>query len=245
MTSFSSKAVHAPTAHRSVEMGEVQPLDNFALMHDLELGPPDVQDRGDVLMHELRSEDDPFVEHLEHSIRANEPDELDPTAPRQAYRHHEARREQPRSEAQPGRELVGGRATERGIAVIGVVKALEAQQPPREVREIAEALAAEEALVEGVVEVLDDTLAPGLAEGDEHRYDPEGQTEPDRPRQPAAVLRDEPVVELEPLGDAQPTPDPDERGRRFGVGLARLQLAGGRPAADVDDVEHVEGDGAT
>lgn len=116
-------------------------------------------------MHQLGPEDDLRVEHVEQAIRADDPDELHPTAPRELLGDAEARVEESRLEAQPRGELRRRRTPERGVAVVGVVEVFEAAHPPGEVRETGEALAAEEALVEGVIEVLDDPLAPGLAEG--------------------------------------------------------------------------------
>ena len=51
---------------------------------------------------------------------------------------------------------------------MGIVEALERAGPLGEVREADEALLAEEALVEGVVEVLDRAVAPRLPGRDEH-----------------------------------------------------------------------------
>lgn len=74
--------VFGPTAHRSVPDGEVQALDDPASVHDLELAAAHMQGRGDVLVDDVGPEDDPLVEHMEQSVRADEPNEFDPAAPR-------------------------------------------------------------------------------------------------------------------------------------------------------------------
>ena len=55
---------------------------------------------------------------------------------------------------------------------------------------------------------------------------------------------DEPVVELEPLGDAEPPPDAWQRARGLEVALALLQLQGRGVAAEIHDRQDVEGDAA-
>ena len=67
--------VFGPTAHRSVSNGEVQALDDAAGVDDLELAAANVQRRGDVLVHDARSEDDPLVEDMEQSVGAEEPND--------------------------------------------------------------------------------------------------------------------------------------------------------------------------
>src|SRR5712691_11086329 len=243
MTSFSLDAVAEPTAHRSVAEPEVEALDRAPGVHDLELAAANMQSRGDVLVHEVGSEDDLLVEHVEQPVGADEPDELDLAAPWQLLGDAHVRIEQSRLEGQPRGVLVGRRSAERGIAVVGVVEVLEPPEPPREMTQVAEALAAEEALVECVIEVLDDPLAPGFPERHENWDHALGEAQPHRRRQGVRAVGDEPVVDLEPLWDAEAPPDPDERGRRRQIALPGLELAGRRAAANVDDVADIERDG--
>jgi len=63
----------------------------------------------------------------------------------------------------------GARPPVAAVAVLVVVEALERARAIAQLRQAAEALLAEEALVKGVVEALDRAVAPRLARGHEHR----------------------------------------------------------------------------
>src|SRR6266511_1090197 len=132
-----------PTAHRALSETELDPLHSSTSMDDVELLAHDPQE----------------------AVGADQPDELDLSLPRQPFRDLEVLRWSSRHEAEARRDLVGRGALERGVAVVGVVEGLEAAQAVEEMTEPAEALAAEEALVEGVVRVLHRPLAPRLGEG--------------------------------------------------------------------------------
>jgi len=86
------------------------------------------------------------------------------------------------------------------VAVMGVVEDLERGRPLREVWQVPEPLGAEEPLVEGVVEVLHDGVAPGLTERDQSDACPERQTHAHRQREMPPATGDRlAVVELSHL----------------------------------------------
>ena len=95
MTSCSRDGLPEPAAHRSVREGEVDLRDRPTLVHYLQLGAADMQDRRDVLVHEVWSEDDPLVHDVEQPVRADESNQLDPAAPRQPRRGRGPRRREP------------------------------------------------------------------------------------------------------------------------------------------------------
>jgi hypothetical protein len=63
----------------------------------------------------------------------------------------------------------GGAPVGGAVAVLAVVEGLERAGADHELLAVGEALLAEEALVEGVVEALDRAVTPRLAGRDEHR----------------------------------------------------------------------------
>ncbi len=153
-------------------------------------------------------------EHVQLGVGANEPDVLDgPGQLRGA-----ALLQRAWLEAGSGLDLVGGGAAQRGVAVLGVVEILEVGHPSGQGGDIGEALGAKEALVEGVVVVLDNSLAPWLGEGDEDRDHALDETEAHhlaevQSRAGERLL----VVELGPHRYPETPPDRSERlddGRR-------------------------------
>jgi hypothetical protein len=92
--------------------------------------------------------------------------------------------------------------------MVGVVELLEDSGLLPEVLGAREALRAEEAFVEDVVEVLDDAVAPRLGEGDEAHPHAQAESEADRKTAMTALaLEGLAVVDLDPSGDPQPAPD--------------------------------------
>lgn len=146
-------------------------------------------------------------------------------------------------EAEAALGLVGRQAAQRRVAVMDVVEGLEGPRAGGQVRQIGEALGAEELAVEGVVEVLDHRVAPWLAEGDEDRRHAERQAHAQESRQVASAARQPGlVVELEPRRQPEPAPDRQQAAAQLGVGLGDDDLAAHRVATEVDHVEHVEAD---
>ena len=128
--------------------------------------------------------------------------------------------------------------------LVGVVEALEGARPPLEMSQAAEALGAKELLVEGVVEVLDDGVAPWLGERNEAHLDAERETGPYRQRQMTApTLEGLPVVELGPTRHTQAAPQGHQAFCHLPLLLALDDLDACSPAAEVDSVEGVEGEG--
>ena len=85
----------------------------------------DVQGRRDAAMHERLGQVDLGAEDLESAIRANESDELDESSTGQGGGRLEVIVRKTRLEAEGALELVRRRALEHGIAMMGVVEALE------------------------------------------------------------------------------------------------------------------------
>src|SRR6266545_4983684 len=165
MTSFMPISSDQPTAHRSVPQPEAEALDPPSEVKDLEGLVGHVEPRGDVFVDLFRVEDDPLTEHVEHAVGADEADELDVATARRRVGDLEVRGRPPRHEAKTRADLVGRRAPDRGVAVVGVVEALEAGHPVAQLTQASEALGAEEALVEGVIEVLERPLPPRRKRG--------------------------------------------------------------------------------
>lgn len=126
---------------------------------------PEVQDRSDVAMHELRWHWELGSQDPQLSVGTDEPDELDQAAARQRGRGREAALEQTRLEAEPLLVFVRGDALENGVAVMRVVEALEGARSPLQMCEVLECLRAEEALVEHIVEVPRPDCATALRRG--------------------------------------------------------------------------------
>jgi hypothetical protein len=96
--------------------------------------------------------------------------------------------------------------------VLSVVEALERQRALDEVGQAVEALLAEEALLECVVEVLDRAIAPGFPRRDEHERDPLVQADPDDLAQ--AGRRDERAAVIQLQASWQPVALPEGVKRR-------------------------------
>ncbi len=96
-----------PTAHRALSETEADALHAPAATDDAQLLATDVEDRGDVLVHEGLGQLDLRAHDPQEAVRADEPDELDPPVPRQLLRDAEVLRWSPRHEAQARADLVG------------------------------------------------------------------------------------------------------------------------------------------
>ena len=95
-------------------------------------------------------------------VGADEADELDPAGRRPTGGDLV---DAQRIAARRGRGLVGRAPVGRLVAVLAVVEGLERAGALGELVAVGEALLAEEALVEGVVEALDRAVAPRLSAG--------------------------------------------------------------------------------
>src|SRR6266511_3090981 len=101
-----------PTAHRALSETELDPLHSSTSMDDVELLAPDVEDRGDVLVHEGLGQLDLHAHDPQEAVGADQPDELDLSLPRQPFRDLEVLRWSSRHEAEARRDLVGRGALE-------------------------------------------------------------------------------------------------------------------------------------
>lgn len=102
-------------------------------------------------------------EQLERSVRADEADHFDALLGREPVGSSVARRERPVHATCP--HLVRARPAVCGVAVVLVVELDEGGVLASQVGEIAEDRRGEERLVPRVVEVLNDSVAPGALEG--------------------------------------------------------------------------------
>lgn len=128
--------------------------------------------------------------------------------------------------------------------MVGVVEALEGRHARAQVRALAEALGAEEELVEGVVEGLDHGIPPRLGEGDEHRRHPEAEAEAHATGRRRVL---EGTSQLSSLKRSGIPSRPQMWMTALAVGVSALESCSSQPAApgQVDDVEHEERDRAT
>src|SRR5205807_5051838 len=100
-------------------------------------------------------------------VGADDADELDPALLGPAVGEFVERARDPRLAGSGG--LLGRQTASGAVAVMGVAEALERAGAFGQVLDAGEPLLAEDALLEGVVEVLDGAVAPRLAGRDEHR----------------------------------------------------------------------------
>ena len=141
--------------------------------------------------------------------------------------------------ARPGHGFVGGAPGGRAVAVLSVVEGLKRAGALGELVTAAEALLAEETLVEGVVEVLDRAVAPRLSGRDEHRRGA-GEGRPARPPRRRWARRTgcrcRPASGRERRGGPQRV----RAGEDARVGAVGDDLDPGVVGADVDLVQRVE-----
>ena len=141
-------------------------------------------------------------------------------------------------------DLVGGLALEAAVPMVPVVKALEVLRLPFQRRVAREKLPPEELPVIGVVEVLHDSVAPWLADGDEDRGNAvvkaHTQDDPQGPRMAVAPPEAQFVIKLQECRDTHGLPAPHETLSHVGVLLRSLGFDIDPVAEDIDDIERIE-----
>jgi len=197
----------------------------------------------DVLVGLVLGEEDALPEQIEAAIRADIADDFYATLGWQTRRWPVAGRQCPAWPIVADLHRAGSAVG--GIAVMDVVELDEGCVLGSEVREAAEHLGPEEALVPNVVEMLDDTVAPRLAERDEAGSHLEIEAHRDhRPEELEgrryAASEVGVIVELGGRGQADFGP---HRGERHGQQRWPCHLddvVGCLVGADVDQVQGVE-----